>query len=60
MLPLDLTIEDYSHNEKIVRLPRKLTEEGSGPLITSDPETSAISSRGEIWRFSMAATNGMA
>jgi len=30
MLPLDLTIEDYSHNEKIVRLPRKLTEKGSG------------------------------
>lgn len=32
MLPLDLTIEDYSNNEKIAQLPRKLTEEGSGPF----------------------------
>lgn len=32
MLPLDLTIEDFSNNEKIVHLPRKLTEEGSGPF----------------------------
>lgn len=30
MLPLDLTIDDYSSNEKIAYLPRKLTEEGSG------------------------------
>src|SRR3569833_2496319 len=30
MLPLDLTIDDYSNNEKIAYLPRKLTEEGSG------------------------------
>jgi len=30
MLPLDLTIGDYSTNEKIAHLPRKLTEEGSG------------------------------
>lgn len=30
MLPLDLTIGDYSTNEKIAYLPRKLTEEGSG------------------------------
>lgn len=29
MLPLDLTISDYSSNEKIAYLPRKLTEEGS-------------------------------
>lgn len=29
-LPLDLTISDYSTNEKIAYLPRKLTEEGSG------------------------------
>jgi hypothetical protein len=28
MLPLDLGIEDYSSNEKIAYLPRKLTEEG--------------------------------
>jgi hypothetical protein len=30
MLPLDLKISDYSTNEKIAYLPRKLTEEGSG------------------------------
>lgn len=30
MLPLDLKITDYSTNEKIANLPRKLTEEGSG------------------------------
>ncbi|MGX7875204.1 cyclophilin-like fold protein [Mesorhizobium sp. ORM6] len=30
LLPLDLTIDDYSTNEKIAYLPRKLTEEGSG------------------------------
>lgn len=29
MLPLDLKIADYSTNEKIAYLPRKLTEEGS-------------------------------
>ena len=32
MLPLDLTIDDYSINEKIAYLPRKLTEEGGGPF----------------------------
>lgn len=32
MLPLNLTIEDYSTNEKIAYLPRKLTENGSGPF----------------------------
>lgn len=32
MLPLDITIEDYSTNEKIVRLPRRLTEEGKAPF----------------------------
>ncbi|MGP4669627.1 cyclophilin-like fold protein [Agrobacterium pusense] len=30
MLPLSGKIEDYSNNEKIVYLPRKLTQEGSG------------------------------
>lgn len=29
MLPLDLTIEDYSTNEKIAYLPRKLTGDGA-------------------------------
>jgi hypothetical protein len=32
VLPLDLTIDDYSTNERIAYLPRKLTEEGSGPF----------------------------
>jgi hypothetical protein len=37
MLPLDLSIEDYSTNEKIAYLPRKLTEEGSGPFSNEAP-----------------------
>jgi hypothetical protein len=37
MLPLDLTIDDYSNNEKIAYLPRKLTEEGSGPFGNEAP-----------------------
>ena len=37
MLPLDLTIEDYANNEKIAHLPRKLTEEGSGPFGNEAP-----------------------
>ncbi len=37
MLPLDLKIEDYSTNEKIAYLPRKLTEEGSGPFGNEQP-----------------------
>jgi hypothetical protein len=33
MLPLDdLEIDNYADNEKIAYLPRKLTEEGSGPF----------------------------
>lgn len=28
MMPLDLTVDDYSTNEKIAYLPRKLTEQG--------------------------------
>lgn len=37
MLPLDLTIEDFGRNEKIVHLPRKLTEDGSGPFGNERP-----------------------
>jgi len=37
MLPLDLAIDDYSNNEKIAYLPRKLTEEGSGPFADEAP-----------------------
>ncbi len=32
MLPLNLTIGDYSTNEKIAYLPCKLTEDGRGPF----------------------------
>lgn len=32
MLPLNLAIGDYSTNEKIAYLPRKLTEDGRGPF----------------------------
>lgn len=37
MLPLDLKIDDYSTNEKITYLPRKLTEAGSGPFKNERP-----------------------
>jgi hypothetical protein len=37
MLPVDLTIEDFGRNEKIVHLPRKLTEEASGPFGNERP-----------------------
>ncbi|EJT06770.1 cyclophilin-like fold protein [Rhizobium sp. CCGE 510] len=37
LLPLELKIEDYSTNEKIANLPRKLTEAGSGPFQNERP-----------------------
>lgn len=37
MLPLDIKVEDYSNNEKIAYLPRKLTEKGSGPFESEKP-----------------------
>ena len=37
MLPLHLKIEDYGRNEKIVHLPRKLTQDGSGPFGNERP-----------------------
>jgi len=37
MLPLHLRIEDYGSNEKIVHLPRNLTEDGSGPFGNERP-----------------------
>jgi hypothetical protein len=37
MLPLDVTIDDYSNNEKIAYLPRKLNEDGSGPFGNEAP-----------------------
>jgi hypothetical protein len=37
LLPLDLTIDDYSTNEKNAHLPRKLTEKGSGPFGNERP-----------------------
>lgn len=32
MLPLDLQVEDYAHNEKIAYLPSKLVARGTGPF----------------------------
>ena len=37
MLPLELKIEDYSTNEKITYLPRKLSEAGRGPFKNERP-----------------------
>jgi hypothetical protein len=37
LLPLDLVIDDYADNEKIAYLPRKLTEEASGPFDNEQP-----------------------
>ncbi|MBK1697223.1 cyclophilin-like fold protein [Rhodovibrio salinarum] len=37
MLPLDLTIEDFSTNEKIAHLPRRLDEEGFAPFHDETP-----------------------
>lgn len=37
MLPLDLTVSDFAHNEKIAYLPRKLTEEGAGAFGNEQP-----------------------
>ncbi len=37
MLPLDLKFDDYSTNEKIAYLPRKLTEDGSGRFADEQP-----------------------
>ncbi|WP_246519774.1 cyclophilin-like fold protein [Ancylobacter lacus] len=37
MLPLNLVIDDYSTNEKITYLPRKLTEAGSGSFADEAP-----------------------
>jgi hypothetical protein len=37
LLPLDLTIDNYGNNEKIAYLPRKLTEDGSGPFGNERP-----------------------
>lgn len=37
MLPLDLRIEDLGGNVKIVHLPRKLTEDGTGPFGNERP-----------------------
>ena len=37
MLPLSMMIEDYSTNEKIAYLPRKLTERGAAPFAAEAP-----------------------
>ena len=37
LLPLDLTIDNYAHNEKIAYLPRKLTDDSAGPFANEQP-----------------------
>ena len=37
MLPVDLTIKDFSNNEKIAYLPRKLNDEAKGPFSNAAP-----------------------
>lgn len=37
LLPLRLTIEDYAHNEKIVRLPKRLPTTGAEPFTGEAP-----------------------
>ncbi|WP_319517903.1 cyclophilin-like fold protein [uncultured Martelella sp.] len=37
MLPLELTIEDFSNNEKIAHLPRRLDEGGLAPFSDETP-----------------------
>ncbi len=37
MLPLELKISDFSNNEKIAHLPRKLTTEGNSPYTEAGP-----------------------
>lgn len=58
MLPLDLKIEDYGKNEKIVYLPRKLTELGGGPFGNERPAIFATSNRGATWPCSTRTTAG--
>lgn len=58
MLHLDLRIEDFGENEKIVHLPRKLNEDGSGPFGNERPATSVTSSHGAISPCSTTTTAG--
>ena len=55
MLPLDLTIDDYAHNEKIAYLPRKLTQEGSGPFSNERPGDLCYYAPWGTWRSSTTA-----
>lgn len=56
MLLLDLTIDDYPTNEKIAYLPRKLTEEGSGPFTNELPRDLCYYAPWGTWHSSMRAT----
>ncbi len=49
MLPLDLTIEDYSTNEKIAYLPHRLADEGREAFSGEAPGMSATTRPGAIW-----------
>ncbi len=60
LLPLDLTIDDYGSNEKIAYLPRKLTEEGSGPFSNERPGDLCYFKSWGIWRCSTPTTAGTA
>ena len=42
MLPLGLTIEDFSTSEKLAHLPRRLDEGGVAPLLVLPPMVYAI------------------
>ncbi|MHC2435239.1 hypothetical protein ACVMB0_002614 [Bradyrhizobium sp. USDA 4451] len=55
MLPLDLSIEDYSTNEKVAYLPRELTQDGSGPFANEAPGDLCYDAPWAIWPASTAA-----
>lgn len=57
MLPLDLVIEDFSTNEKIAYLPRKLTKKAAVRSRTKQPAISATTRHGATSPSFMAATN---
>lgn len=60
MLPLNLKITDYSTNEKIAYLPRKLTEEGSGRFGNEAVGDLCYYAPWAIWRCFMGPIAGRA
>lgn len=57
MLPIDLKIEDYSTNEKIGYLPRKLTQVTDTPFDNERPGDIAYYAPWAIWSSSTTATD---